>query len=92
MSQYFFITYVFSETITKVKLDFSNFETKSDIQEATEINIHQNLQTKIVLISLKRDVDKLDLDKLKLKLFLFKHFKIRCQLTKNNSFLCCCSK
>lgn len=40
MGQHFFITYVFSETITKVKLDFSNFETKSDIHEATEINIH----------------------------------------------------
>ena len=53
------------ETNAKVKLALSTFETKSDIKEGTKINIHQNLQTKMVLISLKWDVDKLDLDKLK---------------------------
>ena len=48
----------------KVELDLSNYATKSDLQNATGVDT-SNFAIKTDLASLKSDVDKLDIDKLK---------------------------
>ena len=47
-----------------VKLDLSNYATKSDLKNATGIDISK-LAAKSDLVSLKAEVDKLDIDQLK---------------------------
>ena len=48
----------------KVKLDFSNYETKADLKTVTGFDTSK-LAKKIDLANLKSNVDKLDIDKLK---------------------------
>ena len=48
----------------KVELDFSNYATKADLKNATCVDTSK-LARKIDLASLKSDVGKLDIDKLK---------------------------
>ena len=47
-----------------VKVDLSNYETKSDLKNATGVDTSK-LAAKSDLASLKDEVDKLDIDKLK---------------------------
>ena len=47
-----------------VKVDLSNYATKSDLKNATSIDTSK-LAAKSDLVSLKAEVDKLDIDKLK---------------------------
>ena len=47
----------------KVELDLSNYATKSDLKNATGVNI-SNFSKNIDLATLKLNVDKLDIDKL----------------------------
>ena len=49
----------------KVELDFSNYATKADLKNATGVDTSK-LARKIDLASLKSDVGKLDIDKLKI--------------------------
>ena len=49
----------------KVESDLSNYTTKTDLKDATEIDT-SSFTKKIDLASLKSDVDKLDVDKLRL--------------------------
>ena len=48
----------------QVELDLSNYETKADLKNATGID-RSSFAKKIELASLKPNVDKLDIDKLK---------------------------
>ena len=48
----------------QVELDLSNYETKTDLKNATGID-RSSFAKKIELASLKPNVDKLDIDKLK---------------------------
>ena len=48
----------------KVELDLSNYETKADFKNATGV-VTSKFAKKVDLASLKSDVDKLDIDKLK---------------------------
>ena len=48
----------------KVELDLSIYETKSDLENAIGVDTSK-LAKKVDLASLKSDVDKLDIDKLK---------------------------
>ena len=48
----------------KVELDFSNYATKTDLKNATGIDT-SSFAKKVDLASLKSNVDKLDIDKLK---------------------------
>ena len=50
----------------KVKLDLSNYATKADLKNATDVNISK-FSKKVELANLRSDVDKLDIQKLKLK-------------------------
>ena len=63
MIQYFPKPYEPSEGDINVKVDLSNYATKADLKEATEINT-SNFALKSNLASLKIEVDKLDIDKL----------------------------
>ena len=47
----------------KVELDLSNYATKSDLKNATGVNV-SNFSKNIDLATLKLNVDKLDIDKL----------------------------
>ena len=47
----------------KVELDLSNYATKSDLKNATGVNI-SNFSKNVDLATLKLNVDKLDIDKL----------------------------
>ena len=49
----------------KVELDLSNYATKADLKNATGVNT-SDFAKKTDLASLKSDVDKLDIDKLKI--------------------------
>ena len=49
----------------KIELEFSNYVTKSDFKNATEIDT-SSLAKKVDLANLNSDVDKLDIDKLKM--------------------------
>ena len=46
----------------KVALDLSNYETKSDLKNATDVDISK-FAKKVDLANSKFDVDKLDIDK-----------------------------
>ena len=64
MSQYFPKPYnAFSGDI-KVKVDLSNYATKADIKNISHIDT-SSFASKTNLASLKTEVDKLDIDKLK---------------------------
>ena len=66
MSQYFprpFGRYI------NVKIDLSNYATKSDIKNISHVDT-SNFALKSNLTSLKTEVDKLDIDKLKSKLLI----------------------
>ena len=64
MSQYFPKPYEPFGGDINVKVDLSNYPTKTDLKNATGIDTSK-LTAKSDLISLKTDVDKLDIDKLK---------------------------
>ena len=49
----------------KVKLDLSNYATKTDLKNVTHVDI-SNFASKTNLASLKTEVDKIDADKLKI--------------------------
>ena len=63
MSQYFSKPFrSFGENIS-VKVDISNYETKTDLKNLTHVDT-SNFALKTNLASLKTEVDKLDIDKL----------------------------
>ena len=63
MSQYFFKPLrSFGENIS-VKVDLSNYETKTDLKNVTHVDT-SSFALKTNLASLKTEVDKLDVDKL----------------------------
>ena len=64
MSQYFPKPYEPFDGDITVKVDFYNYATKSDLKNATGIDIFK-LAVKSDLVSLKAEVDKLNNDKLK---------------------------
>ena len=64
MSQYFPKPYEPFGGDINVKVDLSNYATKSDLKNATGIDTSK-LAAKSDLVSLKAEVDKLDIDKLK---------------------------
>ena len=64
MSQYFPKPYQPFGGDIHVKVDLSNYATKSDLKNATGIDTSK-LAAKSDLVSLKTEVDKLDIDKLK---------------------------
>ena len=64
MSQYFPKPYEPFCGDINVKVDMSNYATKSDLKDATGIDTSK-LAAKSDLVSLKTEVDKLDIDKLK---------------------------
>ena len=53
------------EANVKVELDLSNFATKTDLKNATKFDT-SDFAKKIDLAHLKSDVDKLDIDELKM--------------------------
>ena len=50
----------------KAQLDLSNYATKTDLKNVTHVDV-SSFASKTNLASLKIEVDKLDIDKLKLK-------------------------
>ena len=64
MSQYFLKPFEPFEGDINVKVDLSNYATKSDLKNATGIDTSK-LAAKSDLVSLKAEVNKLDIDKLK---------------------------
>ena len=48
----------------KVKLDLSNYATKTDLKNVTHVDVHR-FASKTNLASLKTEVDKIDVEKLK---------------------------
>ena len=64
MSHYFPKPYRAFEGNVKVELDLSSYTTKSDLKNATGIDTSK-LAAKSDLVSLKAEVDKIDVDKLK---------------------------
>ena len=58
----------FLEANVKVELDLSNYETKTDLKNATGVDILDFVK-KTDLANLKLDLDKLDIDKLKNNFF-----------------------
>ena len=63
MSQYFSKPYKSFEGNVNVKVDFSNYATKWDIKNISQVDI-SSFALKRNLASLKTEVDKLDIDKL----------------------------
>ena len=63
MSQYF-PPYRSHEGDIKVELDLSNYATKTDLKNVTLVDVC-SFASKINLVSLKTEVDKIDADKLK---------------------------
>ena len=63
MSQYF-PPYRSSGRNIKVELDLSNYATKTDLKNATHVDV-SSFTSKTNLASLKNEVDKIDADKLK---------------------------
>ena len=63
MSEYFRKPYSLRASL-KVELDLSNYATKTDLKNATRVNTSK-FAKKVDLASLKSNVDKLDIDKLK---------------------------
>ena len=64
MSEYF-LKPKWLEANVKVELDLSNFATKTDLKNATKFDT-SDFAKKIDLAHLKSDVDKLDIDELKM--------------------------
>ena len=64
MSEYFPKLYKHFRGNVKVELDLSNYTIKSDLKGATSVDT-SNLSQKSDIASLKVDVDKIDIDKLK---------------------------
>ena len=64
MSQYFLKPYEPFYGGINVKVDLSNYATKSDLKKRTGIDTSK-LAVKSDLVNLKTEVDKLDIDKLK---------------------------
>ena len=62
------------EANVKVELDLTNYPTKADLKNATGVDT-SDFPKKTDLGSLKYDVDKLDIDKLKKCTKWFKQFK-----------------
>ena len=65
MSQYFPKPHELFGGDINVKVDLPNYATKTDLKNATEID-PSKLAAKSDLLSLKAEVDKLDIDKLKM--------------------------
>ena len=63
MSEYFPKPKSFGGKV-EIELDLSNYETKADLKNATDA-VTSKFAKKVDLASLKPDVDKLDIDKLK---------------------------
>ena len=63
MSQYF-PSYRSPEGNIKVELDLSNYATKTDLKNVTHVDV-SSFASKTNLASLKTEVDKIDVDKLK---------------------------
>ena len=63
MGQYFSKPYESFGGDINVKVDLSNYATKTDLQEATGIDT-SSFSLKLNLASLRTEVDKLDIDKL----------------------------
>ena len=63
MSQYF-PPYRSSRGDIKIELDFCNYATKTDLKNVTHVDVSR-FASKIYLVSLKTEVDKIDADKLK---------------------------
>ena len=61
---YFPVTYTHTKNKIKVEWNFSNYATKSSSQKATVVGTSKFAE-KVVLASLKSDVDELFIDKLK---------------------------
>ena len=64
MSQYFPKPYRSFEGNVKVELDLSSYATKAELKKATGVDTSK-LAAKFDLVSLKAEVDKIDVDKLK---------------------------
>ena len=64
MSQYFLKPYKPFGGDINVKVDLSNYATKADLKNATGIDTSK-LAAKSDLVSLKAEIDKIDVDKLK---------------------------
>ena len=69
MSQYFTRPYEPFGGDINVNIDLSNYATKADLKNAKEIDTSK-LAAKSDLASLKSEIDKLDVDKLVLSLFI----------------------
>ena len=63
MSQYF-PPYRSSREDIRVKLDLSNYATKTDLKNVTHVDV-SSFASKTNLAALKTEVDKIDVDKLK---------------------------
>ena len=63
MSHYF-PPYRSSERNIKIELDLSNYATKTDLKNVTHVDV-SSFASKTNLVSLKAEVDKIDVDKLK---------------------------
>ena len=64
MSEYFSKPYKSHGSDIKVKLDLSNYATKTDLKNVTHVDV-SSFASKANLASLKTEVDKIDADKLK---------------------------
>ena len=64
MSRYFPKPYKSHEGDIKVKLDLSNYATKTDLKNVTRVDV-SSFASKTNLAFLKTEVDKIDADKLK---------------------------
>ena len=62
MSQYFPKSYEPFREYINVKVDLSNYATKTDLKNVTHVNV-SSFALKSNLASLKTEVDKLDIDK-----------------------------
>ena len=63
MSTYYPL-YKSSSNNIKVELDLSNYATKTDLNNITHVDT-SNFASKTILVALKTEVDKIDIDKLK---------------------------
>ena len=64
MSSQYFPPYRSSGSDIKVELDLSNYVIKTDLKNITHVDV-SSFATKTNLASLKTEIDKLDIDKLK---------------------------
>ena len=60
----YYSPYKSSSNNVKVKLDLTNYATKTDLKNITHVDV-SSLASKINLVALKTEVDKIDADKLK---------------------------